>query len=65
MTAAVDHHGASVAQVALERVVRERSHAAAQTLRRNLLVFGLGGLILPFPFIKLIDMALAGLHLVA
>jgi len=34
-------------------------------LRRNLLVFGLGGLLLPFPFIKLIDLILAGLGLVS
>ncbi len=47
------------------RGIKVRAAPAAQTLRRNLLVFGLGGLILPFPFIKLIDMALAGLHLVA
>ncbi|MDX2089526.1 MAG: potassium-transporting ATPase subunit KdpB [Kofleriaceae bacterium] len=32
-----------------------RAAPAAATLRRNLLVFGLGGLLLPFPFIKLID----------
>jgi K+-transporting ATPase ATPase B chain len=32
-----------------------RAAPAAVTLRRNLLVFGLGGLLLPFPFIKLID----------
>ena len=32
---------------------------AASLLRRNLLVYGLGGILLPFPFIKLIDMVLA------
>ena len=37
---------------------------APQVLRRNLLVFGLGGLVMPFPFIKLIDMLLAGLGVV-
>ncbi|KVX08930.1 potassium-transporting ATPase subunit B [Burkholderia ubonensis] len=34
---------------------------AASLLRRNLLVYGLGGVLLPFPFIKLIDMTLAAL----
>ncbi|MGE0493884.1 MAG: potassium-transporting ATPase subunit KdpB [Vulcanimicrobiota bacterium] len=32
---------------------------AGDVLRRNLLIYGLGGLIAPFPAIKLIDMALA------
>jgi K+-transporting ATPase ATPase B chain len=36
---------------------------AAVTLRRNLLVYGVGGLLLPFPFIKLIDVLLSGLGL--
>jgi K+-transporting ATPase ATPase B chain len=27
-------------------------------LRRNLLLFGVGGLLLPFPFIKLIDLVI-------
>jgi potassium-transporting ATPase ATP-binding subunit len=34
-------------------------------LRRNLLVWGLGGVILPFVGIKLIDVALTVMHLVA
>ncbi|UEP20536.1 potassium-transporting ATPase subunit KdpB [Burkholderia ambifaria] len=38
-----------------------RPLGAASLLRRNLLVYGLGGLLLPFPFIKLIDMTLAAL----
>jgi len=33
-------------------------------LRRNLLIWGLGGVIVPFIGIKLIDMVMAGLHLV-
>jgi K+-transporting ATPase ATPase B chain len=33
-------------------------------LRRNLLVFGLGGLVVPFIGIKLIDKLLVALHLV-
>ena len=41
-----------------------RPTTAAVTLRRNLLVYGLGGLLLPFPFIKLIDIVIAGLGLV-
>ncbi|MDB4959986.1 MAG: Potassium-translocating P-type ATPase, subunit [Myxococcales bacterium] len=46
------------------RGIKVRAAPAAQTLRRNLLVFGLGGLILPFPFIKLIDLGLSAAHLV-
>jgi K+-transporting ATPase ATPase B chain len=39
--------------------VKYRAIGAASLLRRNLLIYGLGGLILPFPCIKLIDMVLA------
>jgi len=39
--------------------VKYRPLGAAPLLRRNLLVYGLGGVLLPFPFIKLIDMTLA------
>ena len=46
------------------RGVRYRPIGAAALLRRNLLVFGLGGLIVPFIGIKLIDMLLVALHLV-
>ena len=42
-----------------------RPLGAAQILRRNLLIWGLGGVVVPFVGIKLIDMALAALHLVA
>ena len=38
--------------------VKYRPLGAAALLRRNLLVYGLGGILLPFPFIKLIDMIL-------
>jgi K+-transporting ATPase ATPase B chain len=38
--------------------VAYRAVAAAQLLRRNLLVYGLGGLVAPFAGIKLIDLAL-------
>ena len=39
--------------------VKYRPLGAARLLRRNLVVFGLGGIIAPFPGIKLIDMGLA------
>ena len=35
--------------------VRYRAQSAASVLRRNLLIYGLGGVIVPFPGIKLID----------
>jgi K+-transporting ATPase ATPase B chain len=41
------------------RGVRVEPMSADAMLRRNLLIYGLGGLILPFPAIKLIDMGLA------
>lgn len=40
------------------RGVRFRAESAADVLRRNLLVYGLGGIVTPFIGIKLIDMAL-------
>jgi K+-transporting ATPase ATPase B chain len=43
--------------------VEYRAVGAAALLRRNLLVYGLGGLIAPFIGIKLIDMAVAAVHL--
>jgi len=43
--------------------VRYRPMPAGQLLARNLSVFGLGGLIAPFVGIKLIDLAVSGLHL--
>jgi potassium-transporting ATPase ATP-binding subunit len=46
------------------RGVAYRPRGADQVLLGNVLVYGLGGVILPFPFIKLIDMLLAALHLV-
>jgi len=45
------------------RGVQFRPLDAATLLRRNLLIYGLGGLILPFIGIKLIDLVLAALHL--
>ncbi|AGZ36014.1 K(+)-transporting ATPase subunit B [Pseudomonas sp. SWI6] len=46
------------------RGVRVQAANAAQLLRRNLLIYGLGGIIVPFAGIKLIDMLLNALHLV-
>jgi K+-transporting ATPase ATPase B chain len=43
------------------RGVRIRPASSQVLLRRNLLVFGLGGLVLPFPFIKGIDLLLTAL----
>ena len=45
------------------RGVRYRPVAAGRLLRRNLLVYGLGGLVVPFAGIKLIDLVLAALQL--
>jgi K+-transporting ATPase ATPase B chain len=44
--------------------VRYRSLGAAAVLRRHLWIYGVGGLILPFPGIKIIDMILVALKLV-
>ncbi|HBL01760.1 MAG TPA: potassium-transporting ATPase subunit B, partial [Aeromonas salmonicida] len=38
--------------------------SAASLLRRNLLIYGLGGLVVPFIGIKLIDLVITGLGLV-
>ncbi|PQO93382.1 K(+)-transporting ATPase subunit B [Massilia phosphatilytica] len=46
------------------RGVRFRAIGATALLRRNLLVYGLGGIVLPFIGIKLIDVLLAALNLV-
>ena len=46
------------------RGVRYRAIGATALLRRNLLIYGLGGIILPFIGIKLIDMVLAALNLI-
>jgi len=44
--------------------VTYRASGAAALLRRNVLIYGLGGLIVPFIGIKLIDMLLGAAHLV-
>jgi K+-transporting ATPase ATPase B chain len=46
------------------RGVRFRPLGAAALLSRNLLIFGLGGLVIPFPGIKLVDFVVNALHLV-
>ncbi|HEX8784815.1 MAG TPA: HAD-IC family P-type ATPase, partial [Telluria sp.] len=46
------------------RGVRYRAIGATALLRRNLLIYGVGGIILPFIGIKLIDLLLASLGLV-
>jgi K+-transporting ATPase ATPase B chain len=44
--------------------IKFRPLAAVTILRRNLLIYGLGGIIAPFVFIKLIDMLIVAVHLV-
>ena len=46
------------------RGVKYRAIGAAALLRRNVLVYGLGGLIVPFIGIKLIDLLLVAVHLI-
>jgi K+-transporting ATPase ATPase B chain len=46
------------------RGVAYRPASAAVVLRRNLLLYGLGGVIAPFAGIKLLDLLLTALHLV-
>jgi potassium-transporting ATPase ATP-binding subunit len=45
------------------RGVRYRPIGAAALLQRNLLIYGVGGIVIPFVGIKLIDLILVGLHL--
>src|ERR1700676_2666026 len=45
------------------RGVKYRPQSAAQMLRRNLLIYGIGGLVAPFPCIWAIDRILGLLHL--
>jgi K+-transporting ATPase ATPase B chain len=44
--------------------VRYRALGAAAVLRRHVWIYGVGGIIIPFPGIKLVDMILVALHLV-
>ena len=45
------------------RGVKYRSVGAATLLRDNLLIYGLGGLVVPFIGIKAIDLLLVALHI--
>jgi potassium-transporting ATPase ATP-binding subunit len=45
------------------RGVKYRAMSAAGLLRRNLIVYGLGGIIVPFVGIKIIDVLVSALHL--
>ena len=45
------------------RGIQVKPAPAPVVLRRNLLIYGVGGLVMPFPFIKLVDMIIAGLGL--
>ena len=55
-----DHHRADSAGAARRRLPPRGANAC---LRENVLVYGVGGIIIPFVGIKLIDMILAALHL--
>ena len=55
-----DHHRAGAAGAARREV---SALSAAALLRRNLLIYGLGGIIAPFPGIWIIDSILGWLHL--
>jgi K+-transporting ATPase ATPase B chain len=44
--------------------VRYRAIGAAAVLRRHLWIYGVGGILIPFPGIKIVDMILVALHLV-
>jgi K+-transporting ATPase ATPase B chain len=46
------------------RGVSYRAVGAGALLRRNLLIYGLGGILVPFVGIKAIDLAITALHLV-
>ena len=43
--------------------VRYRAIGAGKLLQRNLLIYGLGGIIVPFIGIKLVDLVVSALHL--
>jgi len=45
------------------RGVKFRASGAAQILRTNMLIYGVGGVLLPFVGIKIIDVLLVALHL--
>jgi K+-transporting ATPase ATPase B chain len=45
------------------RGLRYRAMSATSVLRRNLLIYGLGGIVVPFPGIKLIDVIVTAMGL--
>jgi K+-transporting ATPase ATPase B chain len=45
--------------------IRYRPIGAGPLLRRHLLIYGIGGIIVPFVGIKLIDLLLVALHVVS
>jgi K+-transporting ATPase ATPase B chain len=45
------------------RGVKYRPLGAHVILRQNMLVYGIGGILVPFLFIKLIDLGLVAIHL--
>ncbi len=47
------------------RGVKYQPLGASVILRKNMLIYGLGGIIIPFIFIKLLDMLLVAVHLAA
>jgi K+-transporting ATPase ATPase B chain len=44
------------------RGVRFRAMSSAAILRRNVFIYGIGGIVVPFVFIKLIDLILVAIH---
>jgi K+-transporting ATPase ATPase B chain len=44
------------------RGVKWRPSGAASILRRNVFIYGVGGIVAPFIFIKLIDLVIVALH---
>ena len=56
-----DHRRADPAGAAGRRLSRRSAPRAL--LRRNLLIYGLGGLVVPFIGIKLVDLVVSALHL--
>jgi len=44
------------------RGVKFRAMVSSAILRRNVFIYGVGGIIVPFVFIKLIDLILVALH---
>jgi K+-transporting ATPase ATPase B chain len=64
LSAVIFNAGIIVALIPLAlRGVKYAPQSAASLLRRNLLIYGVGGIIVPFIGIKAIDMALTALHL--